>query len=483
MDRRTFLKATAAGIASLAFPTYGAAGAGRKPNFLVLVTDDQRWDCLSCMGHPILKTPALDRLAAGGVTFTNAFVTASICSASRASIISGLYARHHGVGMKRFSGNLPSRAVGASYPIMLKKAGYRVGCLGKFGIGTRGIKEQMDYWFAWSGQGGYFHKAGGERVHNSEMLTRKAEEFLRAGPAERPFCLMVNYKAPHDPFQPDPRFDDLFKDTKIPMPKTYTDKHFEAMHPLVRTSYNRSRLKKRHGTPQKYSEFVRRYLRCVAGVDRSVGRILKILDDLKLAEDTCVVFLSDNGFFLGEHGLSGKWLMYEESIRVPMIVRYPRLPNAMRGKRVESMALNIDVSPTVIDLAGLQVPAGIDGWSLAPILRGENAKWREHFFYEHHYGRPNKIAGCEGVRTAGWKYMCYIDADPVHEELYELVKDPLEEHNLASGGAHAAKLAEMRSLYGEYLKSLGSVGAGKDGTGGKGKGRRKGGRGRKKGAG
>lgn len=432
-------------------PTQSVFAAGR-PNILVRLTDDQRWDSLGCLGHPFLKTPNIDRIAEQGVTFKNAFVTTSICCVSRASFLTGRYARNHRVG--DFSTPLPTEILSKTYPAVAKRAGYRTGCFGKWGIGGQEPKEVFDVWDAWGGQGEYFHMLNGKKVHNSEFLALKAEEFLRSCKSDQPFCLLVYYKSPHEPFLPDPRDADLFRDVAITPPKTYTDAYFQSLPDFIRNSEGRTRLNKRHPTPEKYQEFVKQYLGCVAGVDRSVGRILQTLDDLKLTDDTIVVYTSDNGFMLGDHGLSGKWLMYEESIRVPLLIRGPMLPAAMKGTASERLALNIDLSPTVLDLAGLKIPAGTDGQSLRPLLEGRQAEWRSDFFYEHHFDFGGRIPRTEGVRSADWKYITYPAATPKFEELYDLRNDPLEEHNLAGDGKHRRQLEAMQNRYQDYVRKL-----------------------------
>jgi arylsulfatase A-like enzyme len=439
----------------LAFVPAGTARAGEptRPNFLILLTDDQRWDCLGCMGHPLLKTPNLDRLAAEGVLFNNSFVTTSICCISRASLMTGRYARNHRVG--DFSTPLPAEVLAESLPALLRKAGYRTGCYGKWGIGGPPPKDVFDEWDAWGGQGAFFHNVDGVKVHNSEYLTRRAEAFLRSGQPGQPFCLAVLYKSPHEPYQPDPRDAGLFVDAIVPVPKTYTAKHFEAMPAFIRTSEGRTRALRDHPTPERYQEFVKNYLRCIAGVDRSVGRLVKLLDELKLTENTVIVFSSDNGFFLGEHGLSHKWLMHEESIRVPLIIRDPRLPAALRGQRLDPLVLNIDVAPTLLEYAGVAVPKGMDGRSLKPLLTGQPVAWRTDFFYEHHYHHGGRIPRTEGVRTTEWKYITYYDVEPAFEELYDLRRDPHEEHNLAADPAHRERLEALRALYKQHLARFG----------------------------
>ncbi len=423
----------------------------RPPSVLLLLTDDQRADALSCAGHPLLRTPHIDRLAAGGVRFSNAFVTTSICAISRASVITGRLSRNHKVG--DFATPLPEDVLASSFPALLKKAGYRTGCFGKWGIGGREPRELFDAWDAWGGQGTYFLTLNGERLHNSEYLGRRAEEFLDATPADRPFCLLVYYKSPHDPYgQPDPRDAELFKDAAVPVPRTATPEHFAALPKFIQESEGRRRAQRFYPTADRLPDHIRDYLRLIAGVDRSVGKILDLLDRRKRGEDTVVVYSADNGFFLGERGLSHKWLMHEESIRVPLILRAPKVAG---GRKLHEMALNIDIAPTILDLAGLPVPPGTDGRSLRPLLEGRSSEWRKHMFYEHHFSAPNApIPRTEGVRTPEWKYVTYFDVAPPYEELYDLLHDPFEEKNLATDPGRRQRLEEMRTLHRDTVSRL-----------------------------
>jgi arylsulfatase A-like enzyme len=431
-----------------------AAAADRRPNFILFLTDDQRWDCLSVAGHPLLKTPSIDRLAAEGTYFPNAFVTTSICCVSRASFMTGLLCRHHKVG--DFNTPLPADVLAKSLPALLKKAGYRTACFGKWGIGGPPPKELFDAWDAWGGQGEYFLNLDGKRVHNSEYLTRRSIDFINSCKPDEPFCLIVLYKSPHDIQEADPRDVNLFKDDRIVPPKTATEEHFNRLPEFMRISMNRTRALKAFPTPDKYQEYVKTYLQCIVSVDRSIGEIRKVLAEKKMADDTLTIFASDNGYFLGERGLIHKWLMYEESIRVPLIVHYPRL--AKHGQKIEQMALNIDVAPTFLDYAGIAIPDGTDGRSLRPLLEGKLDTWRNHWFYEHHFhargSKEGAIPRTEGVRTAEWKYVTYIDEKEPFEELYDLKNDPLEETNLATELKHAAKFKEMKDLYADYVKKL-----------------------------
>lgn len=440
-------------IATVLMADAAAAAPPVSPNIVVLLADDLRADCLGTAGHPLLNTPHIDQLAAEGVLFKNAFVTTSICCISRACFLTGRYARNHNVA--DFATPLTPELLAATYPAVLHRAGYYTGCFGKWGIGGQPPHEVFDVWDAWGGQGEFFHEVGAERVHNSEFLTRRTANFLRDRPPTKPFCLLVYYKSPHEPYQPDPRDAELFRDATLERPATYTDRHFDALPEFIRQSEGRTRAMKAHATPARYQEFVKQYLRCIAGVDRSVGAIRQLLDELKLADNTIVVFASDNGFLLGEHGLSHKWLMYEESIRIPLIIRDPRLAEASSGRRLDPLVLNIDLAPTLLDLAGAAIPKDTDGRSLKPLLAGEGVPWRTDFFYEHHFHYGGKIPRTEGVRTTDWKYVTYFDVDRPFEELYDLQHDPHEEHNLAGDVAHHERLETLRTRYREYRAQFG----------------------------
>jgi arylsulfatase A-like enzyme len=441
-------------IAFMGIADARAADAPARPNLILLLTDDQRADCLSCAGHPFLKTPNIDRLAKEGVHFRNTFVTTSICCVSRASYFTGRLGRNHKVG--DFNTPLPPDVLAMSFPALLKKAGYRTACFGKWGIGGPQPKGIFDVWDAWGGQGEYFLDLHGYKVHNSEYLARRALDFVRTTPPDQPFCLIVLFKAPHEPFQPDPHDVGLFEDVTIKPPKTATKEHFEAMPSFLRESLGRAWAVRDISTPEKYEQYVKNYLRLIAGVDRAVGQILEALDDQKRTQETLVAFGSDNGYFLGERGLVHKWLMYEESIRVPLIIRYPQLPKERHGTKVDELALNIDLAPTFLDFAGVQAPQGTDGASLRPLLEGKPTNWRKDFFYEHHFSPPKgpAIPRVEGVRSERWKYITYLDPGVHYAELYDLRADPLEEHSLATAPDQAEQLRTMRKRYEEYLAKL-----------------------------
>ncbi|MBE3070168.1 MAG: sulfatase [Planctomycetes bacterium] len=463
-SRREFLIGAGAGLVAAAATAPGCEPARRpaaapdlRPNILFLLTDDQRWDTLGCMGNPLIRTPHVDRLASLGTVFENMFVTTSICMASRASFFTGQYTRCHGVD--DFSKPLSPEAFALSYPERLRAAGYRTGFVGKYGVGP--VPEgRFDFIRAFAGQGHYFPESPAARArpqdagelagpHQNALMADQAIEFLDDGSPGRPFCLSVSFKSPHcqdgDPrqFLSEPDLADLYKDAAIPAPATADPADFDRLPDFVKRSEGRRRWPVRFATPEMRQEMVRAYWRLISGVDRAVGRLCDALDARGLASNTVILFAGDNGFFLGEHGLAGKWLAYEESIRVPLVVYDPRLAFAQRGRRVREPALNIDVAPTILDLAGLPVPDAMQGRSLVALARGEAPPWRTDWFYEHTM-LPGIIPPSEAVRDARYKYIRYVAADPPVEELYDLAADPHEARSLAADPSHADRLAALR---------------------------------------
>lgn len=432
-----------------------SAAEARRPNIIFLLTDDQRFDSMGCVGNPIVQTPHLDRLAEGGVLFRNSFATTSICAVSRASFLTGQYERRHGVG--DFRTPLGPEAFAKTYPVLLRRAGYRTGFVGKWGVGGELPKEEFDYWDGFAGQGRYFYQ--GDPVHMTQKLEQSAAQFLSSANADQPFCLAVSFKAAHvqdrdpRPFQPDPRYESLYADVRIPAVDKSDPKYFEALPEFLRNSEGRVRWGRRFVTPEMYQNSVKDYYRLVTGIDRVVGSISTQLAQQGLADNTVIIFTSDHGFFLGEYGLAGKWLMYEESIRTPLIIHDPRQPESVRGKRRDEMVLNIDIAPTILQLAGVDIPKSVQGVSLLPLVEGKTVPWRDDWFYEHRFAHP-RIPKSEGVRTHRYKYIRYIESNPLHEELYDLKKDPAEKVNLVGNAKYEMELAKLRRQWQAYREEL-----------------------------
>lgn len=430
--------------------------AQRPPNLVFLLTDDQRWDTLGCMGNRIIQTPNVDALARQGATFTNMFVTTPICVTSRASFFSGLYARSHGIHTFRM--RFSPAQFAATYPALLRKAGYRTGFVGKYGLDEPPEpKDQFDDWYGFLGQGHFFPK-GEPGPHLTHIMGEQAREIIGRQSPGQPFCLSVSYKSPHvqdqDPrqFLADPRDEHLYRDTRMPVPKTMDSRAIERLPIEVQGSEARRRWAVRFSTPELYQRSVRNYYRMITGVDRTVGEIVAALEKQGLRENTIIVYTSDNGFYLGEHGLAGKWFMHEESLRVPLVIHDPR-PGAVRGARFDGMALNIDCAPTLLELAGLKPPPAMQGRSLAPWVRGERPAWRKEFFGEHLF-EHDWIPKSEGIRTDRWKYARYLNIAGNPEEMYDLSADPHEENNLAPQPAQRGQLEALRRRREAWLAAL-----------------------------
>ncbi len=451
---------------ALGFVAPCAAAQQDRPSFVIIVTDDQRWDAMGFQGNPLVKTPNMDRLAREGVFFDNAFVTTSICAASRASILLGQFEGTHG-----YTFGQPPISVEAmqhSYPALLREAGYRTALVGKYGIRTeKGTTDAIFDRFVPLGRNPYMKKQpDGSLRHLTRITGDKAKTFLRDCPTDTPFCLSVSFNAPHaedrDPEQYiyAPAYADLYAEQTVPVPKLAEPRYFELLPGFLKDpdqSTARHRWHWRFDSPEKFQKMVKGYYRMITGVDEQVGEIQAELARLNRAENTVIVFISDNGYFLGDRGLAGKWLMYEKSLRVPLAVYDPRAPEKLRGRRVEPIALNIDVAPTVVDMAGLAPPESMQGRSLVPLLAGNVPDdWREEFFYEHHFRHGGKIPRCEGIRGERWKYVRYTKKEPVFEQLFDLENDPEEIDNLAEESQHQDVLEAMRKKTDQWRDRLGT---------------------------
>jgi len=419
---------------------------------------------MSCAGHPFLKTPHMDRLAAEGLRFRNAFVTTSLCSPSRASLLSGLYAHSHGV-----TNNFTEYPQGLdSYPAILRQAGYRTAYIGKWHMGENNDEPRsgFDHWISHRGQGLYndteFNINGRRRKvsgYYTHVVTEMACDWLKQ-PRQTPFCLILGHKAPHSANVPEPKYARIFDDMKIEPPATARDPG------RGKGEWVRRRLKTWHGVEgplygnHDYGRFVRTYLATIPSVDDSVGRIYDTLRQTGELDNTLLVFLADNGCLLGEHGAVDKRVMWEESIRVPMLVRYPE---AIReaGTR-DQMVLNIDLAPSLLDFCGGRPPAGAHGRSWKPVAARADAPWRRSWHYEYNYENEFPYTpNVRGVRTDSWKYIHYPNgagqADTELPELYNLAEDPRETNNLAADPSARGKLDELRAELARLLAETGAA--------------------------
>lgn len=442
------------GIIVLLFTFYGCATKESPPNIIFLLTDDQRWDAMGCMGSPDIQTPEMDQLAGEGVKFSHAYVTTPICSVSRASILSGQYARKHGI--RDFKTHFTDSAYQFTYPMQMKKAGYRIGFIGKYGVGNEKDfpKDQYDYWGCFPGQGNYWHKDSlGNDLHLTQILGNQALEFLENSPENKPFCLSVSFKAPHsqdsnpNQFLFDSTYIDKYQKKTFSMPET-SDSAFWYAFPTFFRNNNEARIRWeiRFSTPEKYQHSLRGYYRLIYGVDVQIGRIRKLLKENGKEKNTIIMLMGDNGFYLAEHGMAGKWYIHEESIRVPFIIYDPRVSKEQKGLINDRMVLNIDVAPTILDYAGINVPETMQGKSVRNILYQKSTPWRNDFLFEHPF-KYETLPRSEGLVTEEWKYVRYIDRQPGYEWLYHTSIDPKEKHNLAEDQEYFDVKARLKKRF------------------------------------
>lgn len=424
------------------------------PNIIILLTDDQRWDAISYNNPDLaINTPHIDWLAKNGVNFADAFVTTPICAVSRASVISGRYSRN--ARIHEFLIPFDQDIWDTSYPVLMKNAGYYLGQIGKYGVGT--TQEQIntfDMWDADLTQGPAFHEYNGEEVHDSEWLTLRTRDFLDQVPEGKPFVLQLNYKAPHPSAAVAPEDKGTLDGVFFPRLTADTPEQ-RALQPLHVTrglgshSYQNSNF----SSDKTRSRFIANYLEKIISLDRSVGAIMKELKERGIADNTVVIFFSDHGTHFGEKGFIGKWTPYDPSLRIPFIVYDPR-KRETAGTTSDKIVLNIDVAPTILDLAGLPSEPGMDGVSIMPLLRGESPSgWRRHFFFEHQMSMasiPRPVPRNMGVRTEIDKYARWTDITPFIEEYYDLVTDPHEMNNLFHEKPERAM--ELRRLFEQWEK-------------------------------
>jgi arylsulfatase A-like enzyme len=505
-----------------AFPLLSSARAapGSRPNLIFILTDDQRWDSLGLTGNPVVKTPNIDRLAAEGTYFVNATVNSAICTPSRACYFLGQYERKHGVNFN--SGTAVSAAAWRkSYPVLLREAGYFTGYIGKnhVPVGPRGyesgiIEPSFDFWYAGHGMLSFYPKRRHPIFKDAKAETQVevlaegatsfldprrgfiagAQAFLERRPVEKPFCLTIAFNLPHNAgtssmeFRPsDP---ELYRTTyrdqleTQPIPRTYvaqSEIRRPKLPPEVLATKYRQKSYDYVNTEASVRERQIREYQTITGIDQLVGAIRAELARIGAAGNTVIIYASDHGITHGEFGLGGKALNYDSCLRVPVIVMDSRAPAATRGRRSPMLAQSIDIAPTLLELASVPAPAGMQGQSLRPDIEGKPFNGRRYAFSENlwstYYGNPR----CESVRSAEWKYIRYFATDrsiftgaageaeggnvsdalaakyadwltasirgekPVYEELYHLSVDPDEVTNLAGEPKHAAVLNELRA--------------------------------------
>jgi len=488
MDARWFLGGMVA-LGLLATPATAGAQA-KRPNILFIMSDDHASAAIGAYGswlQPVLKTPNLDRLAKQGTRFTNCMVTNSICTPSRAAILTGQYSHKNGV--YTLSDALKPTTIHIGH--LMQRLGYQTALIGKWHLQID--PTGFNYWNILPGQGVYNNpqlRAIGSRPkefttykgkYSTDVIADLSMDWLRKRDKEKPFLLFTHFKAPHRPWDPAPRFADLYKGVTIPEPPTLLD-HYggrsQALHEVkmvIGRDMNRRDLetdfpKGLSGDELRrwaYQAYMKRYLSCVAAVDENVGRILDFLDKEGLAENTLVIYTSDQGFFLGEHGFFDKRLMYEPCLTTPLLVRYPG--HTRPGSVNDDIVLNVDHAPTFLDLAGESPPADMQGRSYKALLDGRTpADWRTSMYYRYwmHLDPSHDAPACYGVRTKRYTLVHYygkgmdmkgaknIDKTP-EWELFDLQKDPQEMHNVYSDPAYASTVQELRAELDRLRKELG----------------------------
>ncbi|RKY89919.1 sulfatase [candidate division KSB1 bacterium] len=512
--RRDFLKITGAGAAALILPDYFIISKKNKkqPNILFIMSDDHTCQAIGCYGSKINKTPNIDRIAEEGIRFNNCFCTNSICAPSRAVILTGKYNHINGV----IDNSTVFDNSQETFPKILQKAGYQTAIIGKWHLKSE--PTGFDYWNILPGQGDYYNPdfiEMGDRKNYIGYVTNLITDFslnwLKNRDTEKPFCLMMHHKATHRNWMPETKYLNLFNDVNIPKPETFYDDYrtrsdaarqqemsiiknlnyawdlkipatgkkeklnwgeralnnklkrltkeqLEAWNQAYgpkNEAFKKANLKGKDLDDWKYQRFIKDYLRCVVSIDDSIGRIFDYLDRTGLAENTIVIYTSDQGFYLGEHGWFDKRFMYEESLRMPLIIRYPEKINA--GTVNNDMVLNLDFAPTFLDYAGADIPESMQGHSMKPILSGKTPEnWRKSMYY-HYYEYPavHSVKRHYGIRTQRYKLIhFYYDIEAW--ELYDLKNDPHELNNLYGNPEYKdivkrlkRELNELRKKYGD----------------------------------
>lgn len=482
-------------FAGLPASTSGAGDA--RPNILFVFTDDQRWNAVGYEGNRVIETPAIDRLATSGVIFENNFATTSICAVSRANVMIGQYPRRHGID--DFFKTFDDAQLERTYPALLREHGYYTGFVGKWGIGhtvenTYEAVDIFDFWAGASHQTNFWHEAdcpyvvnngrnnvctcgpdargvegpaqrrgqGGieDPVHlTTEIFPKKVATFLKKRDADKPFCLSLFYKAPHGPLDPDDRYRDLYKGEKMPAPPTAAMRFERAKPDFLRdnaTLLGAATGRKWLENPAALQRHIRDYYRLVTGLDDSLATIRDLLREHGVAENTVIIFTSDNGTMFADHGMAGKWLMREPSIRVPGFVYDPRLPEAERGRRLVEQVHTLDFTASILDFAAISLPPSMQGRSFVDLVhdRTLDQPWRNEWFYEHPYTHHGHLPFTIGVRTERYKYTRYINREPPFEEFFDLALDPHETRNRIDSPPYSEIVERLRKRTDHDAESL-----------------------------
>jgi Arylsulfatase A and related enzymes len=465
MDRRSAILGTLG--AAMATRHLGAQSTGRKPrNIVFILSDDHRYDALGFLkGQPFLETPHLDSLARDGVHCKNAFVTTALCSPSRASILTGKYAHQHRI----VDNNTPIPPGTTFFPQLLQKAGYSTAFIGKWHMGHEGDDPQpgFDHWVSFRGQGTYLPNPNGLNVNGKRVpqkgyitdeLTDYAVDWLSKQPKNKPYFLYLSHKAVHAEFVPAERHKGKYKNAKFVPPPTMAAEGDMARN---RPMWVRNQRNSWHGVDYPYhstlslEEYYKRYAETLCAVDDSVGRILDTLRQRGELDSTLVIYMGDNGFAFGEHGLIDKRTAYEESMRVPLLVRCPELFRG--GRTLTEVVANIDIMPTCLEAANVPIPSGLAGSSFLPLLEGKRVPWRTALLYEYYWERnfPHTPT-IHALRGDRFKYIHYHGIWDI-DELYDLQEDPLESNNLIFEEKYQDVVKRMNAQLFEELAKTGGM--------------------------
>ncbi|MFN6400005.1 MAG: sulfatase [Planctomycetota bacterium] len=451
----------------------------QRPNVLFILTDDQRWDALGIAGHKHLKTPNIDRIGREGLYFRNAFCTTSLCSPSRASILSGLYAHKHGVtnNFTEYPTNLKS------FPRVLQSSGYQTAYIGKWHMGEDNDEPRpgFDWFVTHKGQGKYFDTEfnlnGQERKvvpgYYTHVVTQMAVEWLKRPRGDQPWCLMIGHKAPHSFYYPEPKYQKAFDEVSVPYPESSSDRSLED-----KPEWIRKRRSTWHGiygplfdwrkkfpdeSPEGVRDFeamTRAYWGTILSVDDSVGELLRLLEERGELDRTVIVYMSDNGILNGEHGMVDKRTAHEPSMRIVQLVRYPGLVSKEHGRVIDQSVLTVDLAPSILELCGSDPIDNIDGKSWKRLVQGDTEGWRTSFLYHYNYEKQFPYTpNVRCVRTDRWKYSCspHGDRGPDRHraELYHIAEDPLESKNLIDEPRYAEVLVQMQQELKRVMSRVG----------------------------
>ncbi|WP_044214022.1 sulfatase-like hydrolase/transferase, partial [Saccharicrinis fermentans] len=477
----------------------------KKPNIIFLLSDDQKDNTFSAMGHPYIKSPNVDQLIKNGVRFSNTYVAEPICAPSRVAFFTGLNERMSGVGFTS-SYKLTEEQWANTYPELLRNNGYYTGFIGKFGIEYYTFKgktnSKFDYWRAHDGWAKFWPKTAkncSEYFDSGEdiitpVMGESIVEFLDQAPSEKPFCLSVSFSVPHgsqiksmypgnkdaadcmipaneyEKLKGHPFYDTLYRNLNIEIPKeTATDPYvYIPKNVLDQNKGRASNVYKYDYNPISCKEHHIRYYQQISGMDKVIGDLVAALKEKGLTENTIIIFASDHGLLMGEYGMGGKALLYDLAAKVPCFIYDPRLPEEVKGTTIDNLVSSLDIPSTILDYAGISKPEYMQGSSLIPLLNGESKKWRKELFLESLYtGRDNPI--CEGIVDGKWKYIRmfqiqkrkYSEKDldfdnlkPDFEQLFNLQEDPMETNNLVSVYENTSLLKKLRKKTGRYSSQL-----------------------------